>query len=179
MDFIASKIYHATPTDIEEQRENKRGRNGGKIEKMKKGEEWVQDRERSESERKRKKEIKMNILFLQLSYSAVWANFALCSNCGQGSQAQYYPHSYKWSKEGPGPVPRARANEGPRTTIRAMDKIAIRGELKHAGEELGHVRGRWSPRDFCPRYLVNSLITQNNAWEKSYNRAKGEISNKK
>ena len=32
---------------------------------------------------------------------------------------------------------------------------------------------------FCPRYLVNSLITQNNAWDKSYNRAKGEISNKK
>ena len=58
-------------------------------------------------------------------------------------------------------------------------QITIRGELKHAGEELGHVRGRWSPRDFCPRYLVNSLLTQNNAWDKSYNRAKGEISNKK
>ena len=109
----------------------------------------------------------------------VWANFALCSNCGWGSQAQYYPHSYKWSKEGLGPIPRAKANEGPRTTIRGMDKITIRGELEHAGEELGHVRGRWSPRDFCPRYLVNLLITQNNAWDKSYNRAKGEISNKK
>ena len=119
---------------------------------------------------------------LRLGYnrnSIVWANFALCSNCVGGSQAQYYPHSYKWSKEGPDPIPRAKANEGPRTTIPGMDKITIRGELKHAGEELGHVRGRWSPRDFCPRYLVNLLITQNNAWDKSYNRAKGEISNKK
>ena len=25
----------------------------------------------------------------------VWANFALCSNCMGGGQAQYYPHSYK------------------------------------------------------------------------------------
>ena len=33
--------------------------------------------------------------------------------------------------------------------------------------------------DFCPRYLVNSLITQNNAWDKPYNRVKGEISNKR
>ena len=46
MDFIASKIYHATPIDIEEQRENKRGRNGGKIEKMKKGEKWIWEKEK-------------------------------------------------------------------------------------------------------------------------------------
>ena len=109
----------------------------------------------------------------------VWANFALCSNCVWGSQTQYYPHSYKWSQEGPDPISRVRANEYPRTASRGMDKITIRGEVGHACEELGRVRGRWSPRDFSPRYLVNSLITQNNAWDKSYNRAKGEISNKK
>ena len=28
-------------------------------------------------------------------YMCVWANFALCSNCMGGGQAQYYPHSYK------------------------------------------------------------------------------------
>ena len=95
---------------------------------------------------------------------SVWANFALCSKCGQG---------------------RARPNiqsEGKRVfedVHPRNGKIAIRGEVEHVGEELGRVRGRRSPRDFCPRYLVNSLITQNNAWDKSYNRAKGEISNKK
>ena len=109
----------------------------------------------------------------------VWANFALCSNCVWGSQAQYYPHSYKWSKEGPGPISSVRANEYPRTTSRGMDKITIRGEEEHACDELGRVRRGWSPRYFCQRYLMNSLITQNNAWDKSYNRAKGEISNKK
>ena len=109
----------------------------------------------------------------------VWANFALCSNCVWGSQAQYYPHSYKWSQEGPGPISRVRANEYPRTASRGMDKITIRGEVEHACEILGRVRGRWSSRGFSPRHLVNSLITQNNAWDKSYNRAKGEISNKK
>ena len=82
-------------------------------------------------------------------------------------------------KEGPGPISSVRANENPRTASRGMDKITIRGEVEHVCEELGRVRGRWLPRDFCPRYLVNSLITQNNAWDKSYNRAKGEISNKK
>ena len=117
--------------------------------------------------------------YLIVIINIVWANFALCSNCVWGSQAQYYPHSYKWSQEGPGPISRVRANEYPRTTSRGMDKITIRGEVEHACEELGRVRGRWSPRDFSPRYLVNSLITQNNAWDKSYNRAKGEISNKK
>ena len=45
----------------------------------------------------------------------VWANFALCSNCVGGSQAQYYSHSYKWSKEGPGPISGVRANKYPRT----------------------------------------------------------------
>ena len=45
----------------------------------------------------------------------VWANFALCLNCVGGGQAQYYPHSYKWSKEGPGPVSSVRVNEYPRT----------------------------------------------------------------
>ena len=82
-------------------------------------------------------------------------------------------------EEGPGPISRVRANEYPRTSSRGMDKITIRGEVEHACKEFGRVRGRWSPRYFCPRCLVNSLITQNNAWDKSYNRAKGEISNKK
>ena len=126
-----------------------------------------------------------NLPFLPRSRKArfwgaiVWANFALCSNCVWGSQAQYYPHSYKWIKEGPSPISSVRANEYLRTASRGMDKITIRGEVERACEELGRVRGRWSPRDFCPRYLVNSLITQNNAWDKSYNKAKGEISNKK
>ena len=108
----------------------------------------------------------------------VWANFALCSNCIRGGQAQYYPHSYKWSKKGPGPISSVRANEYPRTAGKKMDKITLRGEVKHACEELGCVRGRWSPQDFCPRYLVNSLITQSNAWDEPYNKVKGEISNK-
>ena len=60
-----------------------------------------------------------------------------------------------------------------------MDKITIRGEVEHTYKESGRVGGRKSLRDFCPRYLVNSLITQNNAWDKPYNRVKGEISNKK
>ena len=89
------------------------------------------------------------------------------------------PYVQTVGKEGPGPISSLRANECPRTPSRGMDKIAIRGEVEHGGEELGRVRGRRSPRDFCPRYQVNSLITQNNAWDKSYNRAKGEISNKK
>ena len=109
----------------------------------------------------------------------VWANFALRSNCVWGSQTQYYPHSYKWSKEGPGPISGVRASKYPRTASRRMDKITIRGEVEHTYEESGRVRGRRSLRDFCPRYLVNSLITQNNAWDKPYNRAKGEISNKR
>ena len=89
------------------------------------------------------------------------------------------PYVQTVGKEGPGPISSLRANECPRTPSRGMDKIAIRGEVGHGGEELGRVRGRRSPWDFCPRYLVNSLITQSNAWDKSYNRAKGEISNKK
>ncbi len=80
--------------------------------------------------------------------------------------------------EGPGPISCVRANEYPRTASRGMDKIAIRGEVEHGGEELGRVRGRRSPRDFCPRYLVNSLVTQSNAWDEPYNKVKGEISNK-
>ena len=44
----------------------------------------------------------------------VWANFALCSNYVGGGQAQYYPHSYKQSKKGPGPISSMRANEYPR-----------------------------------------------------------------
>ena len=108
----------------------------------------------------------------------VWANFALCSNCVGGGQAQYYPHSYKWSKEAPGPISGVKENKYPRTASRRMDKITVRGEVEHTYEESGRVRGRWSLRDFCPRYLVNSLITQNNAWDKPYNKAKGEISNK-
>ena len=82
-------------------------------------------------------------------------------------------------EEGPGPISRVRANEYPRTSSRGMDKITIRGEVEHACKEFGRVRGRWSPRYFCPRCLVNLLITQNNAWDKSYNGAKGKISNKK
>ena len=89
------------------------------------------------------------------------------------------PYVQNVGKEGPGSISSLRANKYPRTSIRGMDKIAIRGEVEHDGEELGRVRGRRSPWDFCPRYLVNSLINQNNAWDKSYNRAKGEISNKK
>ena len=67
------------------------------------------------------------------------------------------------------------ANEYPRTASRRMDKITVRGEVEHTYEESGRVRGRWSPRDFCPRYLVNSLITQSNAWDEPYNKVKGEI----
>ena len=89
------------------------------------------------------------------------------------------PYVQNVGKEGPGPISSLRANEYLRTSIRGMDKIAIQGEVEHVGEELGRVRGRRPPRDFCPRYLVNLLITQNNAWDKSYKRAKGEISNKK
>ena len=88
------------------------------------------------------------------------------------------PYVQNVGKEGPGPISSLRANEYPRTSIRGMDKIAIRGEVEHVGEELSRVRGQRSPRDFCPRYLVNSLITQNNAWDEPYNKAKGEISNK-
>ena len=109
----------------------------------------------------------------------VWVNFALCSNCIGGGQTQYYPHSYKWRKKGPGPISSVRANEYPRTASQRIDKITVRGEVEHACEELGRIRGRWSPRDFCPRYLVNSLITQNNAWDEPYNKVKGEISNKR
>ena len=112
------------------------------------------------------------------SFATVWANFALCSNYIGGGQVQYYRHSYKWNKKGPGPISSVRANEYPRTASKRMDKITLRGEVKHACEELGRVRGRWSPQDFCPRYLVNLLITQSNAWDKPYNKVKGEISNK-
>ena len=83
----------------------------------------------------------------------VWANFALCLNCVGGGQAQYYPHSYKLSKGGPRPVSSVRVNEYPRTAGKWMDKITLRGEVKHACEELamseddGHlgtfVRGIW------------------------------------
>ena len=110
-----------------------------------------------------------------LQFDSVWANFALCSNCVGGGQAQYYPHSYKWSKEGPDLISIVRVSEYPRTAGKWMDKITLRGEVKHACEELGRVRGRWSPRDFCPGYLVNSLITQSNAWDEPYNEVKGEI----
>ena len=85
------------------------------------------------------------------------------------------PYVQNVGKEGLGPISSLRINEYPRTSIRGMDKIAIRGEVEHVGEELGRVRGQRSPRDSCPRYLVNSLITQNNAWDKSYNRAKEKI----
>ena len=65
--------------------------------------------------------------------------------------------------ERPGPIFRVRGDEHPRTSSRGMDKITIRGEVEHVCKELGRVRGRWSPRYFCPRCLVNLLITQNNA----------------
>ena len=103
----------------------------------------------------------------------VWANFALCSNCVGRGQAQYYLHSYKWSKEGPGPISDVRANEYPRTASRRIDKITVREEVEHTYEEPGRVQGRWPFRDFCPRYLKNSLITQNNAWDEPYTKAKG------
>ena len=54
----------------------------------------------------------------------------------------------------------------------------IRGEVEHACEELCCVQERWSPRNFCPRYLVNLLIAQSNAWDKPYSKVKGKISNK-
>ena len=66
-------------------------------------------------------------------------------------------------EEGPGPISRVRGDELPRTSSRGMDKTTIRGEVEHVCKELGRVRGRWSPRYFCPRCLVNLLITQNNA----------------
>ena len=50
-----------------------------------------------------------------LQFDSVWANFALCSNCVGGGQAQYYPHSYKWSKEGPDLISIVRVSEYPRT----------------------------------------------------------------
>ena len=101
-------------------------------------------------------------------------DFSLSVLCGP-----ILPYVKTVGNDGPGPIFSLRANECPRMPSRGMDKIAIRGEVEHGGEELGRVRGRRSPRGFYPRYLVNSLTTQNNAWDKSYNRAKGEISNKK
>ena len=65
--------------------------------------------------------------------------------------------------ERPGLISRVRRDEHPRTSSRWMDKITIRGEVEHVCKELGLVRGWWSPRYFCPRCLVNLLITQNNA----------------
>ena len=81
-------------------------------------------------------------------------------------------------KKRPGPISSLRVREYPRTTNIRRDKITLRGEVKSACEELGRVRGRWSPRNFCPRYLVNLLITQSNACDKPYNKVKGKISNK-
>ena len=43
--------------------------------------------------------------------------------------------------------------------ISSLIPITLRGEVEHACEELDRVWGRWSPRNFCPRYLVNLLIT--------------------
>ena len=85
---------------------------------------------------------------------------------------------YKWRKKGPSPISSLRANEYPRTANKRKDKITLREEVEHACEELGRVRGRWSPQNFCPKYLVNLLITQSNAWDKPYNKVKGKISNK-
>ena len=98
-----------------------------------------------------------------MTIGIVWANFALCSNCGQG---------------------RARLN------IQSEGK-RVSEDVQPRNEQNCHPRrgGAWwwgigpcprtrSPRDFCPRYLVNSLITQNNAWDEPYNKIKGEISNK-
>ena len=89
----------------------------------------------------------------------VGANWALRSNCMGGGQAQYYPHSYKWRKKGPGPISSVRANEYPRTASKRMDKITLRGEVERACEEFSRVRKRWSPRNFYPRYLVNLFVT--------------------
>ena len=119
---------------------------------------------------KRKRKGKKLMKYLK---ELVWANFTLCSNCIGGGQTQYYPHSYEWSKKGPGPISSVRTNEYPRTASQRMDKITVRGEVEHTYEESGRARGRWSPRDFCPRYLVNSLITQNNAWDEPYNKVRG------
>ena len=104
-----------------------------------------------------------NVRVLCIVYDIVWANFALCSNCVGGGQAQYYPHSYKWSKEGPNPISSVRANEYPRTASRRMDKITFQGEVEHTYKELGRVREQRSPRYFCPRCLVNLLIIRNSA----------------
>ena len=88
------------------------------------------------------------------------------------------PHTYKWRKNGPSPISSLRVNEYPRTAIKRRDKITLRGEVEHACEELCRVRERWSPRNFCPRYLVSLLIIQNNAWDKPYSKVNGKISNK-
>ena len=47
------------------------------------------------------------------------------------------PYVKTVGKDGPGPISSLRANECPRTPSRGMDKIAIRGEVEHGGEELG------------------------------------------
>ena len=73
---------------------------------------------------------------------------------------------YKRRKKRPNPISSLRVSEYPRTTNKRRDKIILRGEVERAREELGRVRGQWSPRNFCPRYLVNLLITQSNAWDK-------------
>ena len=99
----------------------------------------------------------------------VWQALDLIYLCGP-----ILPYVQIVGKEGSGPISSLRANECPRTPSRGMDKIAIRGEVEHGGEVLGRVRGRKSPRDFCPRYLVNSLITQNNAWENLITEQRGE-----
>ena len=88
---------------------------------------------------------------------------------GKEARPNIIPIHTNGARKGPSQYPVRGQTKVRGQPFLGMDKIAIRGELKHAGEELGHVRGRWSPRDFCPRYLVNSLITQNNAWDKSYN----------
>ena len=42
----------------------------------------------------------------------------------------------------------------------------------------GCVRGRWSPRYFCPRCLVNLLITQNSAWDNLITAQRGKYPTK-
>ena len=87
-------------------------------------------------------------------YIDVWANFALCSNCVGGSQAQYYPHPYKWSKEGPGPISSVRARPNIRgqpaekwTKLPSEEKWSILMRNRAVSEDNGHfgtfVRGIW------------------------------------
>ena len=109
----------------------------------------------------------------------VWGPIGPCVQTAlEEARPNIQPHIYKRRKKWPSPMSSLRVGKYPRTTNKRRDKITLRGEVERACEEFGRVRGRWSPRNFYPRYLVNLLVTQSNAWGKPYNKVKGEISNK-